>query len=95
MFWAITDTMIGTFGIKVETQGPPPNDICEDAILLQPGTVTPSSTVGASADPGSSCNFFNPVDSIGVWFQVVGNDEQYTVSTCSGDADLDFSIGFD
>jgi len=88
-----TDTMIGTFGIKVETLGPPPNDICEDAIPLQPGTVTPSSTVGASADPGSSCSFFDPVESIGVWFQVVGNDEQYTVSTCSGNSSLDSSIG--
>ena len=88
---------VGTFGIKVEMEGPPPNDICEDAILLQSGTVTPSSTVGASTDPGSSCNvlnLFDPVESIGVWFQVLGNDEQYTVATCSGDANLDVS-GFD
>ena len=88
------ESSLGTFGIKVETDGPPPNDICEDAILLDPGTIVASSTVGASEDPGSSCSSFSPIDSIGVWFQVVGNDEQYTVSTCSGDAFLDFS-GFE
>ena len=88
------DFNVGTFGVKLETVGPPPNDICEDAILLQPGIVVESSTLGASVDPGSSCNFFNPIEGIGVWFQVVGNDEQYTVSTCSGDVNLDFS-GFE
>ena len=82
---------VGTFGIKVEMEGPPPNDICEDAILLQPGIVVASSTVGATADPGSSCSSSSPVNPIGVWFQVLGNDEQYTVSTCSGNLNLDFS----
>jgi len=85
------ETDIGTFGIKVETVDPPPNDICEDAILLQTGIITASTTIAASVDPGSSCSSSDPVDSIGVWFQVFGEDMQYTVSTCSGDLDLDFS----
>jgi len=80
----------GTFGVKVETVDPPPNDICQGAILLEPGNVTASSTVAASVDPGSSCSSSDPVNSTGVWFQVLGNDEQYTVSTCSGDEYLDF-----
>jgi len=93
-----TDTNAGEFGITVEETAPPPsNDICEDAASLQPGVAATSTTVGASVDVDlgtSSCNILNQADSVGVWFLVLGEDEQYTVSTCSGDENLDF-IGID
>ena len=93
-----TDTSAGEFGIKVEETAPlPSNDICEDAASLQPGVAATSITIGASVDVDlgtRSCNILNHADSVGVWFQVLGDDEQYTVSTCSGDENLDF-IGID
>ena len=67
----------------------PANDDCGDAIAINCGDVVTGSNTGASTD-GSTCNT-NPSQH-GVWYSIVGNGGELTLSTCHDGTDFDTQI---
>ncbi len=74
----------------------PPNDNCEDAILVDVGSVTAGTTIGASSDNLDNCG--TSISAPGVWYRVVGTGDSLIASTCNdgnestGSADYDTKI---
>lgn len=68
----------------------PSNDDCAAAENLMIGTSLNGTTNGASNDNASYCQAQNT--SPGVWYEVAGNGQPITVSTCNG-ANFDTKIG--
>ncbi len=62
-------------------EGPlPGNDNCRTGEPVAIGSLTPGTTVGATADQAPTCGTSNT--SPGVWYAVVGNGNTLTASTC-------------
>jgi len=61
----------------------PANDACADAVPLTVPTVVSGTTIGATVDFAPECRGVQN-DSPGVWYRVVGNNREYTVSLCGG-----------
>jgi len=62
----------------------PPNDTCPNAISLSCNTTVSGSTVGAT--PSSPPNCGSASGGAGVWYEIVGSDQQVRIDTC-GSAD--------
>ena len=73
----------------VPPPGVPANDLCENAIEIQCQSLTPGSTLGATADGTDFCGTDNT--SPGVWYRFVGIGGVVTLSTC-GQASFDTKI---
>ncbi len=67
----------------------PVNDDCTDAIAINCGDVITGSNVGAAAD-GVACN--TVYSQHGVWYTIVGNGGELTLSTCNDGSDFDTQI---
>ncbi len=61
----------------------PPNDACADALPLTVPTVVSGTTIGATDDGAPECRGVRN-EAPGVWYRVVGNNREYTVSLCGG-----------
>jgi hypothetical protein len=78
----------GDFDILLEEIKTPPNDRCDNAILMEVDVpklyigTTVNSTIGTKYGCGSSSLGVNN-DSPGIWYVAVGNGETYTASTCA------------
>jgi hypothetical protein len=73
---------------------PPPNDLCQNALLLPPGA-TPQWvsgwTIGATLDNTSVCAGESQV-APGVWYKIIGTGNTMTVTTCDPYTDYDTKI---
>ncbi|WKZ64869.1 MAG: T9SS type A sorting domain-containing protein [Flavobacteriales bacterium] len=63
---------------------PPPNDACSNAITIAcASTPVTGSTILATVDAEySDCGAGNEGPQGGVWYRIVGDDNQYTITTC-------------
>ena len=68
-------------------------DACSDAMLIPPGTYH-GSTSGLPFDSTEGTSCYNPVQSPGVWYRVVGNGGSMNVRTCGSSFDT-YLIVFD
>jgi hypothetical protein len=57
----------------------PPNDLCENAILVQCNTTVQGTTIGAGGVDITSCTFNDWID---VWYRLVGTGNVIEVNTC-------------
>jgi hypothetical protein len=92
-------TATGNFDLTLSCFEIEDNDICEDAAgPLAVDTVTPGSTLGATADEPPDIDCGTSVTAPGVWYDVIGTGNTMTASTCNdgdpstGGADYDTKI---
>ena len=88
----LTNQLSGTFTTNLLP--PPANDLCSGAITLNCGDSDSGSTVDATqiGNPaGFLCGFLT-LNSNAVWYQIEGNDQLATVSTCGSDFDTELFI---
>jgi len=91
-----TSSSLGDFGLAVFEFLPSSNDLCPDAILLEPGAVERGSTSIASADENfESCNHVvakSKNQAPGVWYKIVGTNSGMRASTCGSETTFDTRI---
>ncbi|MFZ1692561.1 MAG: fibronectin type III domain-containing protein [Flavobacteriales bacterium] len=66
--------------IPVALRAQAPNDLCANATLIACGQALNGTTAQATADAAPTCG--TTITAPGVWFRIVGNGQQITVSTC-------------
>jgi hypothetical protein len=73
---------IGTQCATTVCPQPPPNDFCQDAILLE----VPSEVFGTTLEAMPDTQFYpcgTSIDSPGVWYKVIGTGNTMTATTCN------------
>ncbi|MBK7853577.1 MAG: hypothetical protein IPJ79_00460 [Bacteroidetes bacterium] len=82
--------------ISFTTGGPPPaNDLCSGAITLTCGSTVSGTLVDATLDAGlpAGCGGGNGAYvSASVWYQIVGNGQNYEVSLCNANTTIDTKL---
>ena len=88
----ITNELFTTFTTNLLP--PPANDLCSDAILLNCGDTDSGSTVYATqiGNPAGSLCGFMTLNSNAVWYEIVGNGQLATVTTCGSDFDTELFV---
>jgi len=83
----------GTFSLSVTCAlVAPPNDACANAQAITCGQTVSGSTVGATVDAVGTCGTtLNTAG--GVWYSIVGNGADITVSTCNPGTNYDTKMG--
>jgi Abnormal spindle-like microcephaly-assoc'd, ASPM-SPD-2-Hydin len=83
--FVITSDALGTPTVTVSLLGngitPPPNDLCDNAILIGCGASVNGTTVLATFDNVGTCGTSNTAP--GVWYKTIGTGSPITVSTCT------------
>ena len=81
----------GYTNISYEVPPAPENDLCEDALGLECGSVRSGTNIGAtSTGQPSYCDTF--ISGGGVWYKFEGNGADISVSTCSPNTDFDTKL---
>ncbi|MEM7515438.1 MAG: hypothetical protein AAF368_00750 [Planctomycetota bacterium] len=84
------DLPVGGGEFTITCVAAPENDFCEDAISVSPGSSTMGTTFASTVDTNvpESCPgpFFDvPVDSPGVWYEVIGTGGEMRASICNSE----------
>ena len=86
VFGSSTGT-VGEIGVRVIDFAAPDNDLCENAVLIEPnGVPILGSTINATTEANAGCVVSNRA--AGVWYRVEGNGNEFTASTCSEATDF-------